>query len=144
MAFSQYFAEKILGWVKGSTFPTGLSSIHVTLHTADPGTAGTIADVTNAVCGVHSKSVGNSDLGATGAAAGGGFEITNSAVVPMVAAAVNGSPVTVTHFGFWNLACSSPHGSEEFIASGTLTSSVEIQLGDTVQFNTGQMSIKVI
>ena len=152
MAFSQYFAEKILAWVTGTTFPTGLTSIHVTLHTADPGVAGTVADVTHAVCGVHSQSVSshgaNSKLSASGAAAGGGFEIINTDVVQMAATAFNTSPVTITHFGFWNLPCTSPHGTsnppEEFIASGALTTSVEIQLNDTVQFNTGAMSIKVI
>lgn len=144
MAFSQYFAEKILGWLKGGAFPTALSSVYVTLHTADPGTGGTTADVTNAVCGIHSKQVLGSSMSATGAASGGGFETTNGTVVQMAAAAVNGSPVTISHFGIWNAACSSPHGSEEFVASGALTTAVEIQLGDTVQFNTGAMSVKVI
>lgn len=144
MAFSQYFAEKILGWLKGGAFPTALSSIHVTLHTADPGTGGTTADVTNAVCGIHSKSVLGSSMSAIGAASGGGFETTNGSVVQMAAAAVNSSPVTISHFGIWNAACTSPHGSEEFVASGALTTSVEIQLGDTVQFNANQMSVKVI
>jgi len=144
MAFSQYFANKILGWVKGTTFPTALTNIHVTLHTADPGTAGTTADTTNAICGAHSKSVASSSLSAVAAATGGGFEITNGGVVQMVAAAANSSPITVTHFGIWNAACASPHGSEEFVASGSLTTSVEIQQNDTVQFNIGQMAVKVI
>tara|TARA_B100000902_G_scaffold377962_1_gene410723 strand:+ start:24 stop:458 length:435 start_codon:yes stop_codon:yes gene_type:complete len=144
MAFSEYFASKILGWVKGGTFPTALTNIYVTLHTADPGTTGNTADTTNAICNLHSKPVASADLSAVTPATGGGFETTNGVVVQMVASAVNLSPITVTHFGIWNAPCTSPHGAEEFVASGSLTTSVEILQNDTVQFNIGQMAVKVI
>jgi hypothetical protein len=144
MAFSEYFASRILRWVKGNTFPTAPNIIYVTLHTADPGTTGNTADTTNAICNLHSKPVASADLSAVVPATGGGFEITNGAVVQMTGLAVNSSPITVTHFGIWNAECFSPHQSEEFIASGSLTTSVEILQNDTVQFNIGQMAVKVI
>ncbi len=147
MAFSQYFATQILDWSKGTTFPSALSSVHVTLHTADPGTDGTTSDVTNTIAGssIYSKSLASSSLGAVGAAGGGGFEIKNTAVLQITASAVNASTLTVTHFGIWDAACSQNHTtSENFIASGPLTTSVSIVSGDTVQFNTGDMSIKVV
>ena len=49
MAFSQYFATQVLGWVKGAPFPTALSNVYISLHTSDPGTAGTSGDVTNSI-----------------------------------------------------------------------------------------------
>ena len=147
MAFSQYFADKILSWSKGTTFPSALSSVHVTLHTADPGSAGTTSDVTNTIAGgsVHSVSLASSALGGIADASGGGREIKNTSVLQVTGNAGNGSALTVTHFGIWDAACTSGHsGSENFIASGALTSSVSIVSGDTVQFNTGDMSIKVV
>ena len=146
MAFSQYFADKILNWTKGTTFPTELSSVHVTLHTADPGVAGTTSDVTNTIAGgsVFSKSVASSDLGGISDASPG-REIKNTAVVQITDDAQNSSALTVSHFGIWDAACTSGHsGSENFIASGALTTSVSVVSGDTVQFNTGSMAIKVV
>jgi hypothetical protein len=73
------------------------------------------------------------------AASGGGFEITNTGTVQITTSAVNGSPQTLTHFGIWNAATAG-----NFLASGSLTSSVSVQSGDTVQFNIGAMAIRVV
>ncbi len=78
--------------------------------------------------------------GASGvAASGGGFQITNSGVCQITTSAQNSSGATVTHFGIWDAA-----SSGNFLASGSLTTNVDVQLGDTVQFNAAAMAIKVI
>ena len=53
--------------------------------------------------------------------------------------AANTSPVTISHFGLWDAS-----SGGNFLASGTLTTNVEIQQGDTVQFNSGAMAVKVV
>lgn len=140
MAFSQYFANQVLSWVKGSPFPTALSNVYVSLHTGDPGTAGTSNDVTSTIKGTATRTtVASSAFSAVGAATGGGFEVTNTGVVQITTSAVNVATQTVTHFGIWDAATGG-----NFLASGSLTTSVGVQTGDTVQFNIGALSIRVI
>ena len=140
MAFSQYFAMQVLNWVKGSPFPTALSNVYISLHSADPGTAGTNADETNAITNSSNRTtISSSALGAIASATGGGFEITNTGVVQLTTAAANTTAITVTHFGVWDAATSG-----NFLASGQLTSSVDVELGDTVQFNISAMAIRVV
>jgi len=140
MAFSQYLATKILSWVKNSTFPSALSNVYVSLHTADPGTAGTNNDVTASVRGVATRvGIASTAFSSVGAASGGGYQITNSMVSQQTTSAANTSPVTISHFGLWDTS-----SGGNFLASGTLTTNVEIQQGDTVQFNSGAMAVKVV
>lgn len=140
MAFSQYLATKILSWVKNSTFPSALSNVYVSLHTADPGTAGTNNDVTASVRGVASRvGIAATAFSSVGAAGGGGYQITNSMVSQQTTSAANTTPVTISHFGLWDTS-----SAGNFLASGTLTTNVEIQQGDTVQFNSGAMAVKVL
>lgn len=140
MAFSQYFATQVLNWVKGSTFPTALSNVYVSLHTGDPGSAGTSNDVTSTIKGSATRTtVSSAAFTAVASASGGGFEITNTGVVQITTSAVNTTTQTVTHFGIWDAATGG-----NFLASGALTTSVGVQLGDTVQFNIGAMAVRVI
>lgn len=140
MAFSQYFATQVLSWVKGAPFPTALSNVYITLHTSDPGTAGTNGDVTGTITGSATRTgIAASGLGSIAGASGGGFEVTNTGVVQLSTSAQNTSAITVTHFGVWDGATGG-----NFIASGTLTSSVDVELGDTVQFNIGALAVRVI
>ena len=140
MAFSQYFATQVLSWVKGSTFPAALSNVYITLHSADPGTAGTNGDVTSSITNSSNRTqIASSALGSVGSASGGGFEITNSSVVQLTTSANNSSSITVTHFGVWDAQTGG-----NFLASGSLTSSVDVETGDTVQFNIGAMAVRVV
>ena len=139
MAFSQYFATKILSWVKSTTFPSAPTNVYVTLHTGDPGTAGTTNDVTSTITGSGNRTqVASSAFSSVGAATGGGFEITNTGVVQITTSAQNTSALNLTHFGIWDAQTGG-----NFLASGSLTSNVDVQQGDTVQFNIGAMAIKV-
>jgi len=141
MAFSQYLATKVLSWYKNTSFPTALSNVFVSLHTADPGIAGGTGDATASIVGGSGNRVGIAagNLSSVGSATGGGFQVTNSSVCQITNNAANSSGITITHFGIWDAA-----SSGNFLASGTLTTNVDVQLGDTVQFNIGAMAIKVI
>ena len=140
MAFSQYFATQVLSWVKGAPFPTALSNVYISLHSADPGVAGTNADETAAITNSANRTtIASSALGAVSGASGGGFEITNTGVVQLTTSANNSNAITVTHFGVWDAA-----SGGNFLASGQLTSSVDVELGDTVQFNIGSMAVRLV
>jgi hypothetical protein len=140
MAFSTYLADKILGWVKGSAFPTQLSNVYVSVHSGDPGATGSGSDQTASIVGnANRPTVASSAFTAQGAASGGGREITNTGVVQISASASNGSGITLTYFGVWDAQTGG-----NFLASGTLTSSVQVENGDSVQFNTGAMAIRVV
>lgn len=140
MAFSQYLATQILQWVKGQGFPQALSNIYISLHSSDPGTGGTLGDVTGAITGSANRTaIASSALGSVAGASGGGFETTNTGVVQLTTAAQNQNAITVTHFGVWDAA-----SGGNFLASGQLTSSVDVELGDTVQFNIGAMAVRVV
>lgn len=138
MAFSQYLADKILIWIKGTTFPTALSTVHITLHSGDPGTAGTANNVQSSiVSGGTRTAITTSTFSAVGSATGGGFQVTNNNSVQITTSSVG--TATVTHFGVWDAATSG-----NFLASGALTSSVDVVTGDTVQFNAGALAIRLV
>ena len=114
--------------------------MYVTLHTGDPGTAGTANDVSATITGSSNRTqVASSAFSTVGAASGGGFEITNTGVVQITTNAQNSTGQNLTHFGIWDAQTSG-----NFLASGSLTSNVDVQQGDTVQFNIGAMAIKVV
>lgn len=140
MAFSQYFATEILTWIKGSSFPTALSNVYVSIHTGDPGTAGTSNDVTLTVTGSSNRTAisASAFTGVTGASPNG-FEIKNTNTVQITTNAQNGTQQTLSHFGLWDAQTSG-----NFIASGALTANVDVQSGDTVQFNANALAIKVV
>lgn len=138
MAFSQYLADKILIWIKGTTFPTALSTVYITLHSADPGTAGTVNNVQSSiVSGGTRTAITTSTFSTVGSAVGGGFQITNNSSVQITTSSVGSA--TVTHFGVWDAA-----SAGNFLASGALTSSVDVVTGDTVQFNSGALAIRLV
>jgi hypothetical protein len=68
---------------------------------------------------------------------GGGFQITNNNSVQITTNA--SGTVTVTHFGIWDAVTGG-----NFLASGALTSSVDVVSGDTVQFNAGALAIRLV
>lgn len=138
MAFSQYLADKLLIWVKGTSFPTALSTVYISLHSSDPGTAGTTGDVQLTVTGSANRtSVTTSTLSSVGAAPGGGFQVTNNNSLQITASAAGAA--TVTHFGVWDAVTGG-----NFLASGSLTASVGVVIGDTVQFNAGALAIRLV
>lgn len=138
MAFSQYLADKILTWVKGTTFPTALSTVYISLHSGDPGTAGANNNVQATITGSANRtSVTTSTFSTVGSAPGGGFQITNNNAVQITTNAAGSA--TVTYFGVWDAVTGG-----NFLASGQLTTSVDVVGGDTVQFNAGALAIRLV
>lgn len=138
MAFSQYLADKILIWIKGTTFPTALSTVYISLHSGDPGTAGSNNNVQTTITGSANRTaVTTSTFSTVGSAGGGGFQITNNNSVQITTNAAGGA--TVTYFGVWDAVTGG-----NFLASGQLTTAVDVVAGDTVQFNAGALAIRLV
>lgn len=138
MAFSNYLANVILVWIKGATFPTALSTVYVSLHSGDPGTSGQNSNVQATITGVANRTpVVTSTFSAVGSAPGGGYQITNVNSVQITTNAAGSA--TVTHFGVWDATTAG-----NFLASGSLTTPVDVVTGDTVQFNAGALAIRLV
>lgn len=140
MAFSQYLATQVLNWVRNTTFAAAPSNVFVSIHTGDPGTAGTSNDVTNNVTGSANRvAISSAAFSTVGAAGSGGFQITNTGTVQLTTNAQNATVQRITHFGLWDAATAG-----NFLASGSLTTAVDVQSGDTVQFNVGALAVRVV
>lgn len=139
MAFSQYLATQVLNWVRNTTFAAAPSSVFVSIHTGDPGTAGNSNDVTNLVTNAARVAISSAAFTTVGSASGGGFQITNTGTVQLTTNAQNPTVQRITHFGLWDAA-----SSGNFLASGSLTTAVDVQSGDTVQFNVGALAVRVV
>ncbi len=138
MPFSSYLADSNLNWFKGSAFVATPTTLYISIHTADPGAAGTTADVTTAVIGGRAtlgiaalSAPTNSPLPATGR------QISNTSAVSLSASALGST--LITHFGVWSAA-----SGGNFLAYGTLTNPVSVFTGDVLEFPVGQMVIRVV
>lgn len=130
-AFSSYMEQKILNWVKGTTFATAPTNVYVALFSSDPTDAGTGTEVTTTV---HSGGRVAATFG-TIATLGGSSSISNSAVVDFGASA---GAVTVSHFGLYDAS-----SSGNLIMFGPLTASKTLAAGDEAKFNTGDLTLTV-
>lgn len=138
MPFSQYFNDALLTWFKGTTFPAAISTVYISLHTDNPGSAGAANDVTASVC-TNRGSIAAADLSAPAASVltGGGRQISNSATVTLTSNA--GANATITYFGLWDAA-----SAGNFLGYGTLSTPRAVQIGDLVQFPIAQLIIRGI
>lgn len=138
MPFSQYFNDAMLGWFKGTTFPSAISTVYLSLHTASPGAAGTSNDVTTSVCGGRgSIAAANLSAPADSVLSGGGRQISNTTTVTLTNSASAGA--TVTFFGAWDAV-----SGGNFLGYGTLSTPRIVQVGDVVQFPIGQLILRGI
>lgn len=137
MALSQYLAEELLNWYRNSAFPAQISTVYVSVHTADPGNSGTQNDVTTTVAAGRATwgSAANSSAPASDPA--GGYSISNTATVLLTNNAPAGA--TLTHFGIWDAV-----SGGNFLGSGVLTQSAAVIAGDTVQFNSGALELRYV
>ena len=99
MPSSQYHASNKLNWLRGTAFPSALSNVYLSHHTADPGTSGVNSDVSVALAGGRTT-LATSNLSAPAVSAGGGFQISNTTTVTATNAAA--STQTATHVGIWD------------------------------------------
>lgn len=136
MPFSFYLAQGTLNWFRNSQLDAPPSTVYISLHSADPGVNGINNDVTTAVAGIRGAlPSGNLSVPAASALPGGGFQISNTAPVLITSSAL--SAATLTYFGVWNSA-----SGGNFLAYGILTTPVNAQPGDVLQFTTGQLLIR--
>jgi len=138
MPFSQYFGQSALNWFRTQQLDLPPANVYISLHTADPGINGIVADVTTTVAGARGV-LASSNLSAPAASAlpGGGLQISNAAAVLMTSSAQ--APAALTHFGVWNSAAGG-----NFLTYGALTSPVLASTGDVLQFAVGQLVIRSI
>lgn len=108
--------------VRGIAY-TGPAALFASLHTADPGATGT-AEVTGG---------GYARQAITFGAPSGGTSANTSALN-----FTNMPAVTVTHIGLWSAATSGT-----FSQSGSLTASVVVAAGNTLQFAAGAVTFNV-
>lgn len=133
MAASTYLGDTILNWLRGTAFAAAPSGLYVSIHSADPGGAGTTGDVTTAVLGGRVQLL-QANLGSPAASAEGGRQISNVAALTLTSSAL--ASATLTHYGVWT---ASSGGS--FLVSGQLTAPVAAVTGDILRFAAGQLII---
>lgn len=135
MAASTYLGDAILDWLKGSAAPAAPSSLYVSIHSSDPGGAGSNGDVTTAVLGGRVE-LQQADLGAPTASPLGGRQISSTTTLTLTSSAL--SSATLTHYGIW-----SAQASGDFLVSGQLVAPVEVVSGDILRIAAGQLIIPV-
>jgi hypothetical protein len=140
MPFSDYTSNAILNWIKGTTAPAAPTGAFISLHSGDPGGAGTANDITAAITGSANRiSVPQANLGAIGAASPRGRQMSNVALITITNAAVNVSPLTVTHVTIWDAIT----GGNPLIGDA-LSAGATVETGDIVRFNAGALIIQSI
>jgi len=139
MAFSTYLADAILQWLRTQAFPTALSNVYISLHSAAPGNNGTSADVTASITGSASRTqLASSNLGApTAGSTGLGRQVANTNTATITSNAVNPTTIQCTHFGLWDAATGG-----NFLYSGVLDTATNVSLGNVVQFSAGSLVIR--
>ena len=137
MAFSQYFATQVLSWVKvpRSRLRSRMSTFHCTLLTQGPLLQ---RDTANSITRLHQPHNNFQQRAWSGRCIWRWLQSQIQAWFSSLPLQ-NTNAVTVTHFGVWDQA-----SGGNFLASGQLTSSVDVELGDTVQFNIGAMAVRVV
>lgn len=134
MPSSQYYASAKLNWLRGTAFPSALSSLHISLHTANPGASGSTGDVTTATVGGRTA-LSTSNLSAPTIAASGGFQVSNTTAVLATNSALASN--TITYVGLWDAATGG-----NFITYGVLTNPANVAIGDVLRFGVGQIVIR--
>jgi hypothetical protein len=138
MPFSQALADSNLNWLRGQAFPSEPATLYISIHSANPGPAGLLADETAAVVSTRGV-ISSSDFSAPAQSlqSGGGREISN--LVPVLLSSGALGAATLTHFGVWNSA-----SGGLFLNYGLLSPPVSVVNGDVVKFDPGQLRIRAL
>jgi hypothetical protein len=121
MSFSNYAEGKILDHMLGTTSWTMPSTIYVKLHTGDPsedGTANAAAETTRKLCAFNAASGGSA---------------TNSGAISWTSYP---GAETITHVSVWDNV-----SAGNCLGAGSLSASKTMASGDTLTFNSGQLSV---
>ncbi|MFN9443755.1 MAG: hypothetical protein ACK6DH_15880 [Planctomycetota bacterium] len=122
-----------IGDASGLQNSAAAGSFYVSLHTADPGEAGSQTTSEASYTGYARVSVNRTSGGWTRS----GSTISNTALVQF--AQCTGGSATVTHFGIGTDST----GAGNLIFKGALTSSLSISNGIQPQFSAGQLTVTV-
>src|SRR3990167_9684376 len=133
MSASNNLELKILDHILGGGDYTRLATVYISLHTADPGEAGTA--VTNEATGTGYARVAVTNNVTNFPAAAAGLKSNGTAInFPTPGA---GGWSTVTHFGIVSTAS----GAGDLLFSGALAVAKTINENDTVSFAIGDLDI---
>lgn len=140
MAASEYLADALLGWLKGTAMPTAPTGLFLQLHTGSPGVLGTSAICQSTITGSTDRtSVLQIDLGAVIAIPAGGFECPNTAAITITASSVSPTPVLVSHISLWDALTAG--NCLQFDPLALIT---EVRLGDLVKFDPATFSVSAL
>lgn len=122
-----------IGDATGLRGSTAAGSLHVSLHTADPGEAGTQATSEATYTSYARVAVARSAGGWTVS----GNNVSNTAVVTFAQA--TGGSETITHFGIGTDSA----GAGNLLFSGTVTPNLAVSTGIQPNFAIGQLDVDV-
>lgn len=132
-AFSNYLEDAIIAWCfTGTTFPAALATVHVSLHTADPGDTGA-----NEVTGGNYARIAVANAGWT-KTTGGTASATNNADITFPSTGTVTWSGTVTHVGIWSASTAG-----NFLYGGALSASKVVASGDVFKFTANNLTISV-
>lgn len=123
MPLSSYARDKLMDHLLKGTAFTQPANVYISLHTADPGLTG----ASEATGGTYGRQSANTSF----AASASGSKATNAALTFTLMPAG-----TFTHFGVWDASTTG-----NFLWGGALTASKTLAAGDTLQFNSGQLTL---
>lgn len=132
-AFSNYFENAIVNWMRGTTFPAVPANLYVSLHTADVTDAGTGTEVSG---GSYARVAVATAVGSWDATSGTDGFTENTGAITFPTA--SGSWGTITHFGIWDAV-----SGGNLIFHGALTASKTVGSGDTVSFPAESLEITI-
>lgn len=139
-AFSNYLEDKIIAWCfTGTTFPTALTTVYVSLHTGDPADTGANEVVVGAT-NYARIAVANAAWTKT---TGGTASATNNADITFPATGTvtwSAGGSGITHVGIWDSAIG---GTNNFLYGGALSSAKVVASGDVFKFTAGNLTISV-
>lgn len=122
-----------IGDATGLRGSTAAGVFYISLHTADPGEAGTQTTSETAYTNYARVSVARTTAGFTVA----GNNVSNAAAISFPAGGATGS--TVTHFGIGTDAT----GAGNLLFRGTLNSSLAVSSGVTPSYAVGELDVNV-
>jgi hypothetical protein len=148
--FSDYLEAAILNNCLQGSAIAGLSTVWLSLHTADPTDAGTVGELAASTAGGYARQSVGSAVWAVATESGGGttnagyygYNSTATISFPQcsgTAWADSSGTMRITAVGIWNH--SSNVSSGNFLFGGLLSSARAVQIGDTFKFNAGDLQI---
>ena len=130
---SDYTADELLDWLKGNAVATPPSALYLSLHSANPGPAGTSSDITTTLAGARVE-VPQEDLGALADRAEGGRQTSSEEVITFTSSALASG--SITHVGLWDAS-----SGGNFLAGDALEAVVNVLPGDIIRIPIGQFQL---